>query len=153
MPANTAPIFTLVPEVVSTKIPTANAQVRSDGVTAGTGADIVYLAFAAGADGSFVDRVRFQPVAAAAAVNTIATTLRAYLSTVAAPGATTAVNTNLLGEVSVPIVAAANSINATSWYELAVGFPIPAGTYIHVSQHVAQTANAFWQATVIGGDY
>jgi hypothetical protein len=61
--------------------------------------------------------------------------------------------TKLLGEISVPAVPSANATNSTSPYDLVVGFAIPSGQYIHVSQHTAQTANQNWCATVYGGDY
>ena len=113
------------------------------------------LAFTAGASGSYVDKVRFHCTASAAATSSVATTLRVYLSTVAAPeaGATTSANTHLLGEISVPIVVSSHSTNATNFYEIPLGIAIPSGRYIHVSQHVAQTTNQMWAATVFGGDF
>jgi hypothetical protein len=53
----------------------------------------------------------------------------------------------------VPAIASDHASNATPPYELLIGFAIPASTFIHVSQHVAQTANQNWNALVIGGDY
>jgi hypothetical protein len=150
MPANTAPIFTLTPNVGRATITTAAANVKSDGV--GTVATDNFLAFTAGANGSFIERVRFMSVASAAATTGVATTLRVFISTVNA-GGTTAANTFLLGEISVPAIASSHSTNAVAPYELALGIAIPTGTYILVSQHVAQTANQNWIATVIGGDY
>lgn len=149
---NNLPIFTKTPNVGFAQIPTANAQVKSDGTSAGTGTDIVYRAFTAGASGSYVDRVRFFSVANAVTTGQ-ACVLRAYLSTIAAPGATTTADTHLIGEISVPAVPSANATNATSPYDIPLGFAIPAGTYIHVSQHAAQTANQLWIAMVLGGDY
>lgn len=153
MPANTQPIYTLTPNIGAVLIPTANAQVKSDGTSAGAGADMMYKVFTAGAFGAFIDKIRFFPVASAAAVNTIATVLRAYLSSISVPGATTPADTNLLGEVSTPIISASNSINAAAYYEITLGYAIPTGKFIHVSQHVAQTANQSWMAMAIGGDY
>ena len=153
MPANTSPIFSLTPNVGSVMITTTYAQTKSDGASAGSGVDFVVKCFTAGANGSYVDRVQFFSVASAAATTGVATTLRAYLSTVAAPGATTNANTFLLGEVSAPAVVSSHSTNATNYYEIILGFSIQTGTYIHVSQHVAQTTNQAWLAKVIGGDY
>ena len=155
MPANTQPIFTKTPNIGTCKITTTYAQVKSDGTSAGSGTDRMVKAFTSGADGSFIDKVRFMPVASAAAVTSVATTLRVYLSTVALPeaGATTAADTQLLAEISVPAVAASHSTNAVNYYEVSLGIAIPAGRYIHVSQHVAQTTNQNWQATVFGGNY
>lgn len=153
MAANINPIFTLTPNVSFATIVQTSAQVKSDGTSAGTaGADIMYLAFTAGANNSYVDRVRFQ-VVSTAVTNSVATVLRAYVSTVAAPGATTAANTWCCGEISVPIISAGNTTNATNYYDIMLGFAIPTGKYIHVSQAIAQTANQNWIGIVFGGDY
>lgn len=153
MAANTQPIFSLTPNIGRCKITTTYAQVKSDGTSAGTSNDFMVKTFTAGGNGSYVDKVRFNSVASAAAVNSVATTLRVYISTVASPGATTSSDTQLLAEISVPIVASSHSTNASNYYEVPLGIAIPTGTYIHVSQHIAQTTNQTWQATVFGGDY
>ena len=158
MPANTTPIFSLTPNIGTVLIGTTSAQVKSDGTSAGTGTDLMYSAFASGTNGSFVQRVRFNCVASAAAVNSVATTLRVYLTTVntavgSAAGATTNANTFLLAEISVPIISASNSTNATNYYEVPLNIAIPTGRWIYVSQHIAQTSNQAWNVKVIGGDY
>ena len=152
MPANTQPIFSLTPNVGTVKITTTAALVRSDGSAANAIGTDQFLAFTSGANGSFIQRVRFNTVASAAAVNSVATTLRVYLSTVNT-GTPTASNTSLLAEISVPIISASNSTNATSFYEIPLNIAVPTGRYILVSQHIAQTTNQSWQATVFGGDY
>lgn len=153
MPANTAPIYTLTPNIGRARITTTYAQVKSDGTSAGSGADFMVKVFTAGANGSYVDTIRFFSVASAANTVGVATTLRAYLSTIASPGATTTSDTFLLGEVSAPAIASSNATNATNYYEIILNKPIPTGTYIHVSQHVAQTTNQAWNALCFGGDY
>jgi hypothetical protein len=152
MAQNFNPIYALTPNVGSVKITTTAALVRSDGSAANAIGTDQFLAFTSGASGSFVQRARFIPVASAAAVNSVATTLRVYLSTVNT-GTPTATNTNLLGEISVPIISAANSTNAASYYEIPLNMAIPANNYILVSQHIAQTTNQSWQAMVFGGNY
>lgn len=152
MPANTQPIFSLTPNVGRVKIGTTAALVRSDGSAANAIGTDQFLAFTAGANGSFIQRVRFNAVASAAAVNSVATTLRIYLSTVNT-GTPTSTNTTLLAEISVPIISTSNSTNATNFYEVPLNIAIPTGNYILVSQHIAQTTNQQWQATVFGGDY
>jgi len=149
MPANTSPIFGLTPNINSVTITQTAALARSDGVaTVGTN---IFLAFTAGANGSFVQKLRFLSVATTPTTG-VATVLRVYYSTVNT-GATTAANTFLLGELSVPAVPSANATNATSYYELPLNFAIASGEYILVSQHTAQTANQNWVANVIGSDY
>lgn len=150
MPANTAPIFTLTPKIGYVVITTAAANIKSDG--AGTVGTDIFLAFSAGSNGSYLDRIRFLAVASAAAVSSQATTLRVFLSTVNT-GSTTSANTYLISEISVPIVAAAHSTNSAGYFEIAIGFAIPASTYVLVSQHLAQTTNQEWVAVVVGGDY
>lgn len=149
---NFNPIYALTPNVSSVKITTTAALTRSDGSAANAIGTDQFLAFTSGASGSFVQRVRFNVVASAAAVNSVATTLRVYLSTVNT-GTPTATNTNLLAEISVPIISSANSTSATNYYEIPLNIAIPASRYILVSQHIAQTTNQSWQATVFGGDY
>ena len=152
MPANTTPIFSLTPNVSSVKITTTAALVRSDGSAPNAIGTDQFLAFTTGANGSFRQRVRFIPVSSAAAVNSVATTLRVFLSSVNT-GTPTASNTNLLAEISVPLISVANSTNAVTYYEIPLNIQVPSGRYILVSQHVAQTTNQSWQATVFGGDY
>ncbi len=158
MAANTNPIFSLTPNVGTVKIATTSAVVTSDGSSTASGIVLMYSAFASGSFGSFVQRVRFNTVASAAAVNSVATTLRVYISTVntavgSAAGATTSANTQLLAEISVPLINTANSTNASNYYEVPLNIAIPTGRWILVSQHLAQTTNQQWQATVFGGDY
>jgi hypothetical protein len=153
MPANTAPIYSLTPNVGTVGITTTYAQVKSDGTSAGTSNDFMVKVFTAGANGSFLDRIRFFSVANTAATTGVATTLRAYLSTVSSPGATTSSDTYLIGEISVPAISSSHSTNATSYYDMILAIAIPTGKYVHVSQHVAQTTNQRWNAMAFGGDY
>tara|TARA_R110000868_G_scaffold31018_1_gene114061 strand:- start:6231 stop:6689 length:459 start_codon:yes stop_codon:yes gene_type:complete len=152
MPANINPIYSLTPNVGTVKITQNSALVRSDGSAANAIGTDQFLAFTSGANGSFIQRVRFNVVASAAAVNSVATTLRVFLSSINT-GTPTAANTDLLAEISVPIISAANSTAASSYYEIPFNIAIPTGHYILVSQHLAQTANQSWQAIVFGGDY
>lgn len=153
MAANNLQIWTKQGVLGSVGIPTATAQVKNDGTSAGTGTDIMYNLIAGGTDGTYLDRVRFFSVASAAATIGVATVLRVYASTVAAPGATTNANTWLIGEASAGAINSSNSINAETPIDVPIGFIIPSGTYVHVSQHVAQTTNQRWNATAIGGNY
>lgn len=152
MPANTNPIYSLTPNVGSVKISTTSALVRSDGSAANAIGTDQFLAFTSGANGSFIQRVRFIPVASAAAVTSVATTLRVFLSTVNT-GTPTAANTQLLAEISVPAISVSNSTNAVTYYEIPLNVAIASSNYILVSQHVAQTTNQSWQAIVFGGNY
>lgn len=148
---NFNPIYTLTPNVGTVKLSTASSLVRSDGSGSAIGTDL-FLAFSAGASGSYVQRVRFNSVASVAATAGVATSLRVYLSTLNT-GTTNTSNTNMLAEISVPAVSSAHSTNASNYFEVPLNIAIPANRYILVSQHVAQTTNQQWQAMVFGGDY
>ncbi|WP_438979911.1 hypothetical protein [Polynucleobacter sp.] len=156
MPANTNPIYTLTPNIGRNQITTTYAVVKSNGTTAGTSNDKMVKVFTTGSNGSYIDKIRFNTIASAAATTGVATTLRVFLSTVSAPesNATTGnTDTWLLGEVSVPAISSSHSTNATNYYDVVLNMAIPTGFYIHVAQHVAQTTNQQWQAIAIGGDY
>jgi hypothetical protein len=148
MPANTSPVFTLTPNIGIVS-PTA-ANTKSDG--GGTVATDIFKAFTAGANGSFVWRVRINPVASAAGTATTATVGRVFYSTVTS-GATTNANTFLIGEVALPSVTADSASAATNPIEIIINMAIPTGSFIHVTTHAAPAASTLQQFTVIGGDY
>lgn len=154
MAPNTAPIFGVTPNVGRATITTTWAQTKSNGTSAGSGTDQMAKVFTTGANGSWVDRVRFMCVATAA-TSSVATTLRVYLSTQSTPtsGTTGGTDTWLLGEVSVPIIASDSNTQATSFFDVPIGMAIPTGFYLHVSQAIAQTTNQNWQAVAMGSDY
>lgn len=147
MAANTSPIFTLTPNVGSVLVTAANTSSQGGG-TVGTD---IFLAFTAGANGSYIDRIRWIPTATAATTTT-ATVGRAFLSTIAS-GATTSANTKLWEERTLAAIAADNASTAVVWYDTPLGFFIPATTTILVTNHAAPAANTAWRAVVIGGDY
>lgn len=150
MAQNTQPIFSLTPNVAAVNITTAAANTSSAG--GGTVGTDIFKVFTAGANGSFINKIRFMSVASAANTTGVATTLRIFFSTVGS-GATATGDTHCIGEVSVPAIASDNSTNATNYYDFIINEAIPASTFIHVSQHVAQTANQNWVAVAFGGDY
>lgn len=149
MPANTSPIFSLTPNVGTVSITTTAANTSSAG--GGTVGTDIFKVFTAGANGSFVQRVRFMSVASTGTTG-VATTLRVFYSTVGS-GSTSAANTFLINEISVPAIASDHSTNATNYYEFIFNQAIPSGAFIHVTQHVAQTTNQNWIAVCFGGDY
>lgn len=121
----------------------------SDGT--GTIGTDTFLAFTAGSNGSYVDRLRWIPIATAP-TTTGATVARVYISSVST-GATTSANTFLFQEVSLAAVAADNASNAGNIFDIGLGFSLPAGWTILVQNHAAPVALSAWRATVIGGDY
>jgi hypothetical protein len=159
MSANTNPIWSKIPHVGTVLIPQANAVVKSDGTSAGTGADIMYCVFKAEAtNGSYVKKIRFMPTSATASTATTPTVLRVFVTTAsqtegAASGATTNANTTLLGEISTPAITADAPTAAVTPFELSIDDAIAPGQSILVCQHVAMASACFWKAIVFGGDY
>lgn len=152
MAANTAPIYTNVPQrtgSIWTSSLTANT--KSDG-TGTIGTDMV-LAFTADAtDGSRVERLRFMPCASTAATATTATVLRVYISTVSS-GSTTRADTILWAEVACPSTTADQTTVAVNPIEVPFGISLPAGNTILWSMHHSAAANTSWGCSAIGGAY
>lgn len=151
MAANTSPIWTLTPNVGWAQIPNTYANVNT--ISPGVIDTGTVLAFSAGVDGSYLQKVRFQFTSTTSVISSVATTLQIYLSTVNTAAALNVINTTYLTGVQ----AAAQTLTAvtTAPYviEVPLNFAIPASRYILVSQSAAQSANSAWQATVIGGNY
>jgi hypothetical protein len=159
MSANTQPLYGLTPNVASVKIATTSAVVTSDGVSTGSGTNLLYQVFKAGVNGSYVDSIRFHPIGNAAGISSVATTLRIYISTIntgganGAVGATAAADTFVISEISVPIIVTASSINGCNYFDVSIKRQLGTTQYILVGQHVAQTTNQQWQATAFGSNY
>jgi hypothetical protein len=151
MAANTAPIFTDVPVLGrGVWLPATTANTDSTGVmTVGTSG---ILLFTPGADGAFLNRVRFTPGASAASTNTTASVHRLFLSTVNT-GTTTTSNTSLIGEIAAPQQTADAPTAAIQSLDLPLGFYIPPSTYLLWTMHHAAAASTAWHAIVIGGNY
>lgn len=149
MPANTAPIYALTPNV-GIAAPTA-ANTKSDG-TGTIGTDI-FKAFTAGANGSYVTRVRFNPVATTAGTATTGTVGRVFLSTKTSGATTGTTDTFLVGEVTLPVTTADSASAPTNPIEVMINAAIPAGMTVLITNHAAPAANSSWQATVFGGDF
>ncbi len=139
MPANTAPIFTLTPKVQWSDAMTA-ANTTKD-LTSGT----IYLAFTAGANGSYVQRMRFRTLG----TNSAATVGRIWINNGGATG--TGANNTLWDEISLPTTTNTETA-AQANYELPLNFALPPSYTIYVTLGTAPNA-AGWDATVIGGDY
>jgi hypothetical protein len=149
MAANAQPRFTKQANVSAVKVTAANTS-SAGGGTVGTD---IFKAFTADAtNGSFVEKIMWMPCSTAAATATTATTARVFLSSVGT-GATTDANTHLVAEISLPAQTADHSTQAVNPFPLPLGINVPAGWFIHVTNHVAPAANTFWKATVIGGDF
>jgi hypothetical protein len=137
MPANTAPIFTLVPEVSwgTTAITTAN--------TAKDGTGTVLTVLTAGANGSYVQRVRFRP--SGTSVQTVA---RLFINN----GSTnaTAANNILFDEITLSAITVSETAAQPS-FEIPLNFALPAGYVLNIT--IGTTVAAGWYVSAIGGDY
>ncbi len=137
MAANTSPIFTLIPETQwgTTAITTAN--------TAKDGTGTVLTVFTAGADGSYIQRVRFRP--SGTSVQTVA---RLFINN----GSTnaTALNNILFDEITLSAITISETTAQPS-FEIPLNFAIPAGYKLNIT--IGTTVAAGWYVSVVGGDY
>jgi len=136
MVANTAPIFTDIPNIGFAPAITA-ANTTKDGT--GT----VDLVFTAGADGAFLQKLRIRPKG-----TNVATVLRVFLNNGATP--TTATNNMLFDEIGLP---ATTNIETTSivGLELPMNIALPAGWRVYVTLGTAVAGG--YSVTAVGGDY
>jgi hypothetical protein len=148
---NTAPIFTGVPEINLVQIPQSSTNVHSSGGSAAIGTNI-YVAFTSGANGSYVQKMRFQFTSTTNTVSAALTVFKVYFSTVNT-GTPSITQAALIADIQSP--AQTITVTTTSAYpiEVPLNFAMPANTYLLVGQTVAATANSAWFVTTFGGDY
>ena len=149
MPANTSPIFTLVPNVGTTAVTAANTNAAGTG----TVATDIFKAFTAGANGSFVTRARFSLVATVASTASTATVARLFYSTITSGATTGGTNTWLLFELALPTFTADSPTAPLTPIEVMLNFAMPTGSFLHITNHAAPAANTSWHCVVLGGDY
>jgi hypothetical protein len=149
MPKNIDPPFTNAQKYGGVEITAANT--RSDGV--GTiGTDIFLVGTASASEDAFLKRIELWPTASVAATATTATVARAFLSTQSS-GATTAANTQPIGERALASQSAANSTTAVSPIVIPFNDTVPAGTSVLVTNHAAPATNTRWKAIAYWGEY
>jgi hypothetical protein len=139
--------FIATPSIASARITAANTSSQGGG-TIGTD---IFLTDSTGASGGFIQSLRFSPTATAPTTTT-ATVARVFYSTQSS-GATTNANTFLLGEITLPAIAADNASASAPVFDLPLNISLPTGLHILVTNHAAPAANTAWVATCIGGDY
>lgn len=132
MPANTSPIFTLVPKAPAVRISTANTNRDGTG-TLGT-------LFTAGSNGAFFKGFRWQ-----AEQTTTAGVVRFYIQAAGAG------NNELKKELLVAAVTASVTVEAASgeWYPPS-GIVLGAGDIVKVSTHIGEVFSCWLES---GGDY
>jgi hypothetical protein len=142
MPANTAPIFTLTPQVEwGVNMNTAN----TGNMSAGT----AYIVYSAGTNGSYLQKIRFRHQSTNT-TNSAATVARVFINNGGASGTT---NNNVIFD---EITIAANTVSQTAAsvnYELPLNFGLPPGFTVYVTLGTAPTAGSWIQASIVGGDY
>lgn len=146
---NTSPVFSLTPNNGRVAVTAANT--KSDG-TGTIGTDIFKL-FTAGAQGSWVSKIRLTTGATAAATTTTATVARIFLSTVTSGATTGGTDTFLLAEIVVPSVSGDSSTVPTNIIEVPLNIALKSGETILVTNHAAPAASTVQHAHCIGGDY
>lgn len=135
MPANTSPIFPVVPNVGWGKLLTAN--------TAKDGTGTVVTVFTAGANGARVDEIRVRALG-----TNVATALRVFQNN-GLTNATATNNTLIAGST----IAAATISEVAEFGEtiIQINKSIPAGHVINTT--IGTTVAAGLQVTCYGGDY
>jgi hypothetical protein len=136
MPANTSPIFALTPNIgFAPNITAAN--------TARDGTGTVDLVYTAGANGSYLQKIRCRALGA-----NVQTVLRVFLNNGSTP--TVATNNVLFEEMTLAITSATET-SAQTIQEVIVNTALPAGWRVYVTLGTAVAAGV--AVSGIGGDY
>jgi hypothetical protein len=143
MPANTAPIFSIIGAVeFSTVMSAAN--------TGHVSGNTSYLVFTGGTNGSYLQKIRFRHIPNTGTANANATVARVWINN--GSDRTVATNSTLYDEITIAINTTSSAAASTN-YELPLNFAVPPNYAVYVTLGTAPTAGTYIQATVIGGDY
>lgn len=137
MAQNTAPIFTLVPNIgFAPAITAANTAKDGTGTT-----DLIFTADAT--NGGYVQKIRVRPKG-----TNVASVLRVFFNNGATPA--TATNNMLFDEISLP--ATTNSeVAAINGFDIAIALALPATWRIYVTLGTAVAGG--YAVTALGGNY
>jgi len=139
MTANVNPIFTLTPKIGIALVAAAN--------TASDGSGALVTLFTAGANGSRIERIRYQNAQAAAAASS-AMVVRIFITD------TGGANPTLLAEVAISAATRTVAVvGAGGIYNFANGLVMPSGTLIKVIQSVYAGVQDLMHYVAEGGDY
>ena len=139
MPANTSPIFTLVPNVGFARLAAAN--------TARDGSGTLATVFTATTDGSLLNKITFTSAQAAAAASSLRV-MRIFITD------TSGANPRLRGEILLPAVTASNTaIGATATFTFVDGLILRSGQLVQVSQSVYAGVQDQTDCIAEGGNY
>lgn len=137
MAANTAPIFTLTPAVEWGATALLSSNINKDGT--GT----VLTVFTAGANGSYVQRIRFRT-----AGTNVQTVARVFINN--GSSNLTPANNILYDEITLPATTISEN-TAQASFEIPLNYGLPPGYVINVTLGTGVAAGYY--VSVIGGDY
>ena len=145
MPANTSPIYSIVGAVDSVATNNSGLIVGPTANTAQDGTGTLYKAFTAGANGSYIQKIRFRPVGSPAA-----TVCRVFISSSTTTNAT---NTWLYDEITLPATTLSQTA-ATSVFELPINVALDPNYLLYVTFGTSTgSAGTGYSVVTIAGDY
>tara|TARA_R110000868_G_scaffold47021_1_gene154683 strand:- start:2528 stop:2965 length:438 start_codon:yes stop_codon:yes gene_type:complete len=145
MPANTSPIYSIVGAVDSVASNETGLVVGPTANTSQTGSGTLYKAFTAGANGSYVQKMRFRPVGSPAA-----TVCRVFISS---SSTTSTTATWLYDEITLPAVTVSQTA-ASSVFELPLNFALDPNYLLYVTFGTSTgSAGTGYSVVTIAGDY
>jgi hypothetical protein len=145
MAANTAPIYSITGDVNSVANNNSGLVVGPTANTAQDGSGTLYKAFTAGANGSYVQKMRFRPVGSPAA-----TVARVFISS---SGTTSTTATWLFDEITLPAVTVSQTA-ASSVFELPCNYALPASYSLWVTFGTSTgSSGTGYSVVTIAGDY
>lgn len=145
MPANTSPIYSITGAVDSVASNNSGLVVGPTANTALDGTGTLYKAFTAGANGSYVQKIRFRPVGSPAA-----TVCRVFISSSTTTSATA---TWLYDEITLPAVTLSQTA-ASSVFELPLNFALDANYLLYVTFGTSTgSSGTGYSVVTIAGDY
>lgn len=145
MPANTSPIYSIAGDIQSVAQNNTGLIVGPTANTALDGTGTLYKLFTAGANGSYVQKVRFRPVGSPQA-----TVCRIFVSS---STTTSATNTWLYDEITLPAVTLSQTA-ASSVFELPINFALNANYLLYVTFGTSTgSAGTGYSVVCVAGDY
>jgi hypothetical protein len=145
MPANTSPIYSITGDVQSVAQNNSGLVVGPTANTALDGSGTNYKLFTAGANGSYVQKIRFRPVGSPAA-----TVCRVFISS---STTTSTTNTWLYDEITLPAVTLSQTA-ASSVFELPLNFALNATYLLYVTFGTSTgSAGTGYSVVCVAGDY
>jgi len=145
MPANTSPIYSIAGDIQSVASNNSGLVVGPTANTALDGSGTLYKLFTAGANGSYVQKIRFRPVGSPAA-----TVCRIFISSSTTTNAT---NTWLYDEITLPAVTLSQTA-ASSVFELPLNFALNASYLLYVTFGTSTgSSGTGYSVVAIAGDY